>query len=60
MRMTKARQVQLLIQWRYFCESIGWKREDIAALTDIFWKYKGWKTFKGYQRQFFQESPDAT
>ena len=46
--MTKSYQCRLASQWLQYCLSIGWSKNDLGGLLDIFWKYDGWKTFKGY------------
>jgi hypothetical protein len=50
MDMPKRRKADLCCQWIQFCQSIGWtKKADLQALTDLFWKHKGWRTFKGWK-----------
>lgn len=45
--MTKLMEAQLLNQWLRYCLSIGWKKSDLDDLQHLFYKYRGWETFKG-------------
>ncbi len=47
--MTKSFQVRLASQWLQYCLSIGWSKESLGGLLDLFWKHEGWRTFKGYR-----------
>jgi hypothetical protein len=43
------RKVKLCREWVYYCQSIGWSGDAIPHLVDLFWKYKGWRSFKGWR-----------
>ena len=48
--MSEHRKALLCQQWVDFCRSIGWKRDALPHLVDLFWKHEGWRTFKGWPR----------
>jgi hypothetical protein len=49
--MSERRKADLCKQWLQYCRSIGWSVDDLGKLGDLFWKVKGWRTFKGWKAQ---------
>ena len=49
--MTERRKTALCLQWLHYCRSIGWTHASLAGLGDLFWKYEGWRTFKGWTKE---------
>lgn len=47
--MTDLRKATLLNQWLRYCLSIGWRKEDLDGLQEVFVQQRGWETFKGWQ-----------
>jgi len=46
--MSEYRKVQLCREWVRYVRSIGWSEDAMPHLVDLFWKHKGWSTFKGW------------
>jgi hypothetical protein len=42
-------KVRLCQEWLNYCRSIGWSVHELGTLCDLFWKYEGWRTFKGWK-----------
>lgn len=47
--MSETHKAKLCAQWLRYCRDIGWEREALPALADLFWHHDGWKTFRGYR-----------
>jgi hypothetical protein len=41
-------KIRLCLEWLHWCVDHGWPKSSADALERIFWKFDGWKTFKGY------------
>ncbi len=46
--ISEVRKATLCREWMAYCRDAGWAEESIPYLVDLFWKYEGWKTFKGW------------
>lgn len=42
--------MRLAGEWVAWCLDNGWPKSLADELEDLFWKYDGWKTFRGYSQ----------
>ena len=42
-------KARLCAEWMNYCLSIGWPKRDLDGLQRVFYRCRGWETFRGYR-----------